>query len=87
MASFNDTLHRWAAQQLRERSQHTGPFTITSVTVGFEDGVWLSDTTIEDAYLEVEIQFTHTGCNSKYWFALGGKNVTDMLNELLATEG
>jgi hypothetical protein len=88
--SFRTVLHEWARQQLENRSQHSGPFTITEVRIEHSSGIQ-TEVTFENDETLVYISFTHNGCTlygdpceEVCWSAPNSESTAKILNELLA---
>lgn len=91
VTEFRTLLHGWARKQLREQSSHSGSFEIENVYLDEVHGY-----SVENDYIEVNIQFRHTGCTlvgydgspcrtEGHWCMPDTTTTVKILNELLAS--
>lgn len=92
-AEYQRVLREWGARQLEERSDHTGPFTVTGVSLYMSEG-YGSEATPSDTEVWATVSFTHDSCELRNydgspcratsWSMMDTRTSVDMLNELLA---
>lgn len=79
---YRTVLHEWAAR-------HTPPDAkVTDVRIDFEKG-WSTDSTTEDASLDITIDYTLDGQTNYVWLTDGDENartISGLLHELFAIE-